>query len=987
MTTPTSIRSLDWAAWQRQNLERTLKKHLRGEVRFDAASRALYATDASLYEIEPLGVVIPKSRDDLHAAAAIALEQRVPIVPRGGGTSLSGQAIGPGLVLDTSKHLTNIVDVNVSEGWARVEPGVVLARFNERLAPMGHQFGPDVATADRATLGGMIGNNSAGSRSIRYGKTIDHVLELDVVLADGSAETLRPLNDDERVTVPLQLTRWGIIHRQVESIVSANKAEIARRFPRIVRRVSGYNLDALLPPAPLDPSRLFVGSEGTLGVLLEAKVRILPSPRQRGLAVLHFARLEDALRSLDVLLPTRPSAVELIDDMIIDLARKNHLYRDRLDFVQGRPAAIFLVEYQSDDPAEITTRFAELKQALVGYAVGAVIESTDPQQCERIWRVRRVALPLLLSLPGGRKPITFVEDTAVAPEKLPEFVERFREILSRYGTTGSFYGHASVGCLHIRPLIDLRTKTGSTDMARIADDVCELVMEFGGAMSGEHGDGIARSQFNRRLFGDELYAAFQAVKKAFDPENLFNPGKIVDAPAMTEHLREDQRRERPIETIYAYGDGGPLDIVERCNGNGLCRREGVGVMCPSYQATKAEEHSPRGRANLLRWAIEGKLGATPDRPWASPELADALDLCLGCKACKTECPSSVDVAKLKSEYLQARRTRRGRSGSDFLWRDYRRLADLGSRWAPLSNWLLTSWPARLGLEIFLGIDRRRRLPRFHRKTLERWFRSHQPVGGAPRGKVVLIADCFTNHHDPAVGRDAVWLLETAGYQVHLAPMCCGRAQISKGFLHEARQLVDENIRQLTPYAEDGMVILGTEPSCLFTLTDEWRDLVPGEETTLIARQAKLVESWLEQRWNWGGAALPTASSEPMEVLVHGHCHQKAALAMEGSLKALSNLAGVTPTLIDAGCCGMAGAFGYEHSHYEMSKAIAGDRLLPALRQAPRATVVAGGFSCRTQVSDLARRRALHPVQLIRRRIEEVLSTKQSSPASSGTVVV
>lgn len=958
-----------WTRLKREPLERTLRRHVEGEVRFDDATRAIYATDASIYQIEPLGVVLPKTTEDLRTAVTIAMEQHVAIIPRGGGTSLSGQSIGPGLIIDVSKYLNQIIETDADQEWVRVRPGVVLAQLNRHLEPMGYQFGPDVATSDRANLGGMIGNNSAGARSIKYGKTLDHVLELDVVLTDGNLVTFGELNRTTLNNRLLKEGREGDIHRVVRTVVSKNEAEIRRRFPKILRRVSGYNLDALLPPASMNLAKLIVGSEGTLATVAEAKLKIVRRPKHRGLAVAHFDSLDEAMRSLAPILTTGPSAIELLDQMILELAQRNPQFRGRVDFVEGRPAAIFLVEYSADEPAEVERGFEELTRVLRGSRMGALLKTTDPARCEHVWNVRKTALPLLFSLPGDRKPVTFVEDTAVDPARLPEFVSRFKEILRRNGTHGSFYGHASVGCLHIRPLLDLRTPEGVRDMARIAEEVVELVREFGGALSGEHGDGLARSVFNRRMFGNELYDAFCAVKSAFDPQNLMNPGKIVHGPPMTEHLRSHPNLPLAGTTVLSFADeGGPLEIVLGCNGNGLCRREGVGTMCPSYMATHEEQHGPRGRANLLRAAMEGRLGdASPDA-WATQNLADSLDLCLMCKACKTECPSSVDIAKLKAEYLCQRHRRRRAPLLDRLLADMSKHARHASRFAPFSNLVMRSWPARWLMEQTFGLDRRRKLPAYQRRTLLDWFRRHPTLLSRPRGKVVLLADCFTNHHEPHVGRDAVSLLEMAGYQVYLAPICCGRVMISRGFLDEARALAKGGVERLRGYAEDGIPILGIEPSCLLTLVDEWPDLLPGEATTAVALQARLVESWLAERVVPGSDEFPLITDEPMEVLYHGHCHQKAGGAQSASVRAVRTLAGVEPTVLDAGCCGMAGAFGYECSHYDISVQIFSQRLLPALRRSPNATVVAPGFSCRTQMRDLARRRALHPVELIRRRI-------------------
>lgn len=958
-----------WMPVQRESLERQLRRHCDAEVRFDAVSRTLYSTDASIYQIEPIGVAIPRTRAALAAIVAIAMEQRVPIVPRGGGTSLSGQSIGRGLVIDCRKYLNQILEVNIAEQSVFVEPGVVLAELNRYLAPLGYQFGPDVATMDRANIGGMIGNNSAGARSIRYGMTVDHVQQLDVLLSDGRSAVFGP-TPVASYSEKLRLHGLeGDAYRAVHNVVREHEEEIRARFPKLKRRVSGYNLDAMLPPEPPNLAKLIVGSEGTLAMVSAARLRIIPIPRFRGISALSFDRLDDALKRLPEILATSPSAVELLDRIILDLASENPDYRARMDIVSGRPEALLIVEHSSNEPSQIGQCFAELKSIVGARRGSSMAQTMDSEACERIWDLRKTALPLLLAMPGDKQPIAFVEDTAVEPDRLPEFVVRFRQILDDHHTRGSFYGHASVGCLHIRPMLDLRKHTDRRDMVSIAEKVVSLVLEFGGALSGEHGDGLSRSAFNPIVFGPRVYEAFRTVKRAFDPENLLNPGKIVDAPWIIENLRFERRPDSQTATTFTFADhAGIGELAVHCNGNGLCRRENVGTMCPSYMATRDEQHSPRGRANLVRAVLDRRLGAATADSWAVSELDEALDLCLMCKACKTECPSQVDIARVKAEYLHQRWRRRSPRLRDRLIARSAVYMAHGSRWAPISNWALAAWPVRWFLDRFVGIDRRRTLPAYHRKTLSRWFARHKSQSRSLRGRVVLLADCFTDHHQPLVGRAAVTLLELAGYQVHLGTFCCGRTAISKGCLDDALNTIRRAIDRLIPYAEEGVPILGIEPSCILTLADEWRDLVPGDATRLIASRVALVESWLGERHAEGRTDLPAPPVEPLKVLFHGHCHQKAARAVSGAVAALRGLANVDPVVLDVGCCGMAGAFGYESDHYDLSVAIAEQRLLPALRQSPTSAIVTSGFSCRHQIADLARRKPLHPVELIRDRI-------------------
>jgi FAD/FMN-containing dehydrogenase/Fe-S oxidoreductase len=955
-----------------ERLERRLRRHVDGDLHFGPAGRALYATDASQYQIEPLGAVTPRNRGALESAVRIALEERVPIVPRGGGTSLSGQTVGRGLVIDTSRHLNRLLGTDLERRRVQVEPGLVLSRLNRELTPLGYQFGPDVSTIDRATLGGMIANNSAGSRSIKYGKTVDHVLSLDCLLSDGSTATLGPVRADELSRLAKGTGRLADIHRVCDRVIREEADEIRARFPKVIRRVSGYNLDALIGPGPADLGKLVVGSEGTLAFVAQAELAIVAKPRRRGLVVLHFSDVDAGLELLEPILATTPSAVEMIDRMILRLARDSAEYRQRVSFVEGDPAMILLVEYQGDDPGEIARGFERLRRVTSGPGspVSAVLEVDDPARCEVIWNVRKTALPLLFALPGERKPISFVEDTAVDPLKLGGFVRRFRDLLHRHGTDGSFYGHASVGCLHIRPLLNLATPRGREEMETIAREVFELVVEFGGSLSGEHGDGLARSRFNRELFGDRLYAAFLELKRAFDPGNLMNPGKIVDGPPITDDLRPLTGDSRSLPTRQSFAEeGGMLAIVDACNGNGLCRRHDIGVMCPSFQGTGEEKHSPRGRANLLRAALRERLDEGRDDLWRGPELAESLELCLSCKACKTECASAVDIAKVKGEWQRDRHQRLGTPLAARLMSRYRDLARLGSAWAPLSNWIGRLPPVRWVNRLLLGVSSKRRLPEFARVTFTRWFRGRRPVVKQLRGQVVLLADCFTEHHQPAVGRAAVELLEAAGWQVHLADLCCGRTALSKGCLDEAHRLAEAGVRRLSPYLEQGCRVVGVEPSCLFTLADEWRDLVPGEWTDLLRERVSSVERFLLGEKRSGASPLPEPPGEPAPALVHGHCHQKAAGDFTPSLAALAELGNLHATPIDAGCCGMAGSFGYDAAHHELSRTIFEQRLGPAVRAAEAATaVLAPGFSCRCQIADFAGRSTRHPLELLRDRL-------------------
>jgi FAD/FMN-containing dehydrogenase/Fe-S oxidoreductase len=989
---------------QSENLANSLRRHISGEVLCDDYRRALYSTDASLYQIQPLAVVVPKSREDVAACVAIAAEHRAPLVARGSGTSLSGQSIGAGIVVDFSKYLNRIVDLDAGSRTARVEPGVVLDQLNAAAAPHRLQFGPDVATSNRANIAGMIGNNSAGSRSIRHGKTVDNVQELSVLSSDATPATLRPLTAEQLHAEQGRGDRWGAIYRAIARIVDAEHEEIVARFPPILRRVSGYNLDEFVPECrdrfPVPPnverirrseaerfpganfnlSKLIVGAEGTLACVTEAVVHLVPLPARRGVIVLHFDSLEAAVAAVGPVLACRPSAAELLDGQIIRLAEKSLEYRHYLDFVVGKPESLLLVEFSGETDEEIRRSAADLADR-VRWLPGLfhTLEALDRERCNHIWACRKASLPLLYGVPGVRKPIAFVEDTAVDPSRLVEFVARFREIIARAGTVGAFYGHASVGCLHIRPMLDAADRGDRALIAKISTEVCELVMEFHGAMSGEHGDGLARSYLNERLFGPRLYAAFKQVKAAFDPAGILNPGKVVDGPGPLENLRQGGGY-RPLEITTTFDfrrEGGFLRAAEMCNGSGVCRKRATGTMCPSFMATGDEEHSTRGRANALRLVLSGAL---PPAELTGRKLYDTFDLCLQCKGCKAECPSNVDVAKLKAEFLHKYHAEHGVPLAARLMGDVARLNRWGSALAPLSNWARNIPGAAMLLQRIAGIDSRRPLPRFERNHFRRWFRrrgraSKASADAAQRGPIVLLDDCLTSFCEPRVNRAAVAVLEAAGYEVHLAGLeCCGRAAISNGLLDEARHLAERNISRLLPWAERGVPIVGCEPSCLLALVDDYLDLVPGDDARRVAAAASLIETHLvREKVREKGTRLKKNESRPVFTLLHGHCHQKALIGMGDTVNILTNVLGAAPTLVDSGCCGMAGSFGYEH--YDLSMTIGERVLFPAVRTAADAVIVAPGFSCRHQIEHGTGRRAKHPIELVAEMLDDVAPEK------------
>lgn len=962
------------------HLKERLERATRAEVRFERGARMLYATDASLYQVEPLGVVVPRTREDVSQAVRIAAEEGVPVLPRGAATSLSGQTVGAALVLDFSKYLNRVGVVDRDRMCVTVEPGVVLDRLNAHLAPLGLMFGPDVSTSDRATIGGMIGNNSAGARSLRYGKTVDHVRAVDVVLASGETAHFGPVSPEGLEALCQREDHVGRIHRAVTDTIDAHAEAIRARFPRVLRRVSGYNLDELVPGLPVrapgwrdeggwafNLAKLIVGSEGTLAIVTSAELRVEPVPVAQGLVVLSFATIAAALDRLQAILETRPAAVEMVDRMVLELAAKNPDYARSVTFAEGLPAAVLAAQYYADSQAELEAIADDLAGRFAGRpGVLGVRKSLTTAAKDDFWKVRKAGVSLLMGMVGDAKPVAFVEDTAVSPERLPAFYERFQKIIERHGTVGACYGHADVGCLHIRPVINVKTADGLAKLRGIAAEVSDLVVEFGGSMSGEHGDGLARSGWNRKLFGDEVFAAFQTIKRAFDPNDLLNPGKVVASPDLAADLRlgPEYQVQEPLTAFDFSAQGGFARAIEMCSGVGACRKTTGGTMCPSYMVTMEEEQSTRGRANALRLLISGQLRADG---FDDPTVAAAMDLCLQCKACKTECPSNVDMAKLKAEWLhQVYRTRPAPVGS-LLMAHIFRLNPIGSATAPLANWTLRQTWFKWALEHVAGIDRRRTLPTFARDHLRRWFRRHRPDPRAgSRGEVVLLDDCFTTYNQPQAGRAAVALLEAAGYRVRLAGLpCCGRPAISKGLLPLGKQLARENVERLRDRALRDLPIVGCEPSCLLTLQDEYRDFRLGPDADAVAARCALVEDFLVEP---GRAPDLEFQGPSRKVLLHGHCQQKALVGTAGTLALLKRVPNLDVCVLDSGCCGMAGSFGYEVGHHELSRALAERVLLPAARAEADALVLAPGFSCRSQVHGLAGIAAQHPVEFLATRL-------------------
>ena len=970
-------------------LARRLAREIEGEVHFDAASRGRYATDASIYQIEPIGVAVPRTEADVAAIVAIAAEHGAPLLARGAGTSQCGQTVGAALVVDFSKHLDAIVDLDVEQRRVTVQPGLVLDRLNRALRPRDLFFPVDVSTGSRATLGGMAGNNSCGARSLRYGNMVHNVHAIDAVLADGTAGRFGPVAGNPRAPAqgrapvganrPLPTPLADLLGR-VRSIAATHRDAIERGFPDLLRRVGGYNLDTV-DPAGHNFAALLVGSEGTLATFTRIALDLQPIPPHRVLGICRFPTFRGAMEATGPIVDLGPAAVELVDRTLLDLARGIAMYRPVVErLADGAPQALLLVEFAGEDGAEERRKLTDLTTLLADLGhPGAVVEAAGAAEQRAVWEVRKAGLDIIMSMKGDGKPVSFIEDCAVRLEDLPDYTARLNEVFDRHGTTGTWYAHASVGCLHVRPVLNLKDEADVRRMRAIAEEAFALVREYRGSHSGEHGDGIVRSEFHAPMFGAEVVQAFEAVKDAFDPGGRLNPGKIVRPPRMDDRslLRfPPGYRTRRLDTALDWSEwGGLAGAVEMCNNNGACRKRDAGVMCPSYRVTGDEQHVTRGRANTLRLALSGQLGA---RALAGEAVAQALDLCVGCKGCRRECPTGVDMARMKAELLHHRRRRRGTPLRTRVVAWLPRYAPAAARAPALLNARDDHLPAlaRLG-ERWLGFSARRPLPRWRRDA----FRPRTELDGADRdrgrrgaarGEVVLFADTFTRWFEPDVPRAAVRVLRRAGYQVRTAeprgrPLCCGRTFLTSGLADEARTEARRTLAALLPFAERAVPIVGLEPACLFTFRDELPALLPGPESRRVARHTLLLEEWLAREHERGALDLPLRPLPARRALLHGHCHQKAFDVMGAVRGALGLVPDLAVEVIESSCCGMAGAFGYEAEHYDLSMRMAELSLLPAVRDAPPETlIVADGTSCRQQIADGAGRRAAHVAEVLAR---------------------
>ncbi len=940
---------------------------------FDLFSRGRYSTDASIYQIEPIGVVIPRSEEAARIALQIAAEQGVPILPRGAGTSQCGQTVGAALVIDCSKYLKGVISIDAERREATVQPGLVLDHLNLRLREHKLWFPVDVSTSAQATLGGMAGNNSCGSRSIRYGNMVHNVLGVDAWLSGGEE-----FHFGASSALDSAPAGYRALMEKVHAIVRREASEIEARWPKVLRRVQGYNLDMIQPGSGTQPlahnlAHLLVGSEGTLAFSKRITLKLSPIPAHKVLGVVHFPTFHQAMDLTRHIVTLDPDAVELVDRTMIDLARDNAAFRPIVDrFLQGRPEAILLVEFAGEDKAALVARLSRLAELMGDLGLpGSVVQITDSALQKDIWEVRKAGLNIMMSMKGDGKPVSFIEDCAVPLEHLAEYTDRLTKVFEKHGTRGTWYAHASVGTLHVRPILDMR-RDGAEKMRAIAEEACAMVREFkGSAFSGEHGDGLVRSEWIEPILGPRLTGALAEVKALLDPKGLMNPGKIVRPTRMDDRSLfrfKPGYQAQATETALDWSAwGGFAPAVEMCNNNGHCRKFDAGTMCPSFRATGEERHLTRGRANTLRLAISGQLG--PDA-LVSDAMRETMQLCVSCKGCRRECPTGVDMARMKIEFQHQYGKRHGLTLRQKLIAYLPRYAPVASKFAPLLN-LRDTIPGLAWLsEKLLGLSARRSLPRWSSRP----FAAGAAADGAkaPARKVVLLVDTFSRWFEPDNARAAQAVLEAAGYQVEVAapadggrPLCCGRTFLAAGLVEEAKVEARRMLQALKPYVEQGVAVVGLEPSCLLTLRDEYLAMGLGEDAERLAAQAMLFEEFIAARAQAGELSLDLAPLGDGTALLHGHCHQKAFDVMPAVRSVLRMIPGMEVKTVESSCCGMAGSFGYEAENFDVSMKMAELSLLPATRKAEQQTViVADGTSCRHQIHDGCGREALHVARVL-----------------------
>lgn len=948
------------------HLEQQLKEQIKGDTHFDSITRGVYSVDASIFEILPAGVVLPKTGEDLIRTVQIAAQNKTPVTVRGAATGITGGCLGEGLIIDTSKYLNRILEINIEKEYAICEPGVVQDELNAALAPYGYRLGPDTSTGNRATLGGMLANNAAGSRSLRYGTMADHILEVELVLSDGKVIRFDSLSEEmflEKTRLPDQ---EGRIYQAVENVRSAYASEIDARFPKIPRRVSGYNLDKLLDSDKINLCQLIAGSEGTLGIVTRLKTRIVPMAKAAALCVIHFDHLIEAMNHIPLLSSFNPSAIEMIDRQIIELGRLSPSMRGKMSWLELSPEAIFIVELDGQSSQEVEQKAVQLARTLENKKIGYRRDIfTDAVKMNHIWTLRKAGLGILLSKRTYSRAIAFLEDITVPPAHLASFMTRFLAYLESKGKMAGIYGHVGSGCMHIRPYMDLRQEDELQLMQQMMRDVTSLLLDEGGSLSGEHGDGLIRSWLNPALFGKKVIEAFILIKQAFDPFNRMNPGKILASELPLDHLRlSPQSHLHAPKTFLNFEEEGGFGLaVDLCNGNGRCRKK-EGVMCPSFQVTHDEYHSTRARAQTLRGIVHGHL---KPETFSSQGLYDVLDLCLSCKGCKTECPSEIDMAKMKSEFLYHYQEKHGYPLRNYLFGYIGKLNKIMSTFPALFNWLNSRWLIKKGLNS-IGIAFERQLPFLSSERFSKWFKEFaQPTS---HKQVILFNDTFTEFNESEIGQAAILILNQLGYGVSVPDwQCCGRPLFSKGLLKQARRYAERVIESLIPFALENIPIIGLEPSCILMLKDDYKGLIDPSSPLFpfvekIASRCFTFDEFLAHLIEKEEFNLPLETKE-QTIQLHGHCHQKALVGTAATLKVLNALPGAQVFEIPSGCCGMAGSFGYEKEHYTISLQIGELALFPAIRKSTSDTItVADGVSCRSQIEDGTGRHAIHLAELV-----------------------
>ena len=954
----------------------TLKHQLTGELYDSALVKTLYATDASVYRELPYAVAIPKTTDDIKQLVEFAKANTIPLIPRAAGTSLAGQCVGDGIVVDVSKYMNTILEINTQEQWVRVQPGVVRDHLNAFLKPYGFFFGPNTSTANRCTMGGMVGNNSCGSTSIVYGATRDHTLAVKTILSDGSAVEFSALTKDEFSAKTTGSTLEAALYKQIFSELNTTKIQnqISDGYPKasITRRNTGYAVDALLDTnvfkdteEAFNFSKLLCGSEGTLAFTTELKLQIVPLPKPFQVVLnAHFNSISESLQATLIAMKQAPSACELMDKTILECTKDNISQQKNRFFVEGDPEAILMVEFRGDTIEEANQQAQTLELNLKKLDLGFAYPLVEGQDCDKVWELRKAGLGLLANIPGDAKAVACIEDTAVALEDLPLYIEAFTSLMKTYNQKAVYYAHAGAGELHLRPVLNLKSSKDVALFRSISEASATLVKSFKGALSGEHGDGRVRSEFIPLVLGEDNYQLLKRIKSTWDPLALFNPGKIVDAVAMDTALRYEADTDIPkVDTLYNFeSTGGLLSTVEKCNGSGDCRKLSFagGTMCPSYRATMDEKDSTRGRANVLR---EFLTQNTKENPFDHPEIKDAMDLCVSCKACKSECPSNVDMASLKAEFLFQYQKSNPVSLRTKLIAHNAKLNSIARHFSGVYNFIAnTSW-----FKTLIGVHPNRSLPSLNSTTLRQWFASYQQKEH-PK-KVYLFCDEYTNHYDVEIGKKSIILLNSLGYHVLMtAHSESARAYISKGFLEQAKAIATANIKTFNALINTTTPLLGIEPSAILGFRDEYPNLVDSvlkPKAENLAKNVFTIEEFLAYEMKANTIDVSKFTTASKTIYYHGHCHQKALSSNSYALTTLGIPANFTVQPIDAGCCGMAGAFGYEKEHYELSQQIGEDRLFPTLRTIDsNALVAASGTSCRHQIKDGLNKTALHPIEVL-----------------------